>query len=76
MEPLKKKHLFWDINIKELDPYKHKKFILERILNYGDVDDFKWALNQYGKQGLKEVNFKRLDKKSANFWQLYLKVNG
>lgn len=73
MQPLTKKHLFWDVDLKTLDPKKHKKFIIERILNFGDIEDFKWALNFYGQNELKQVNFKRLEKKSANFWRFYFK---
>lgn len=76
MQTLAKKHLFWDVNLSELNPVKHKKFIVERILNLGDIDDFNWALKQYGQNELKlAVNLKRLNNKSRNFWRLYFQLN-
>ena len=68
METLKKKSLFWDTETP--DPEKHKQFILERILNFGDVEDFFWALDQYGNERIKEalIKNKTLDDKSLNFW--------
>lgn len=66
------KTLFWDVNFKDLDFEKHDKFIISRVLSYGDVDDFKKIKEKYGikkiKRIAKEVNLN--NKKSLNFWSL------
>lgn len=75
METLTKKSLFWDVNT--LDPVKNKKFIIERILNYGDEVDFCWAKETYGDKKIKEALLKSraLDKKSLSFWCQYFKLD-
>jgi hypothetical protein len=35
-------NLFWDIDLQDLDIEKHKKYIIERVLEYGTFDD--WLL--------------------------------
>jgi hypothetical protein len=71
METLQKKSLFWDVEF--LDPQKYGKFIVERILTFGDQEDFRWALNFYGKDRIKQYfsESKNLDKKSSSFWRQY-----
>ncbi len=73
-ELVKKRYLFWDVS--KIDPYKNVDFIILRILQFGDIDDFKWALSFYGQEKIKKVFMKigkKLDKKSLNFWKLYFK---
>lgn len=74
---LKKKNLFWDVSLKDLDPEENKKFIIERILLRGDLDDFRWAVNFYGKKDIKNIflETKKLDYKSQNFWCFYFNVD-
>lgn len=75
MKTLKKRSLFWDAS--GIDPKKNKKFIIERVLNFGDEDDFRWAIKFYGNDEIKDnlVNSKSLDKKSLNFWCQYFNLS-
>ncbi|MDA3814791.1 MAG: hypothetical protein PF549_00280 [Patescibacteria group bacterium] len=75
MKTLEKRSLFWDV--KSVDIEKNKNFIIERILSFGDLDDFFWALDLYGQEEFKKVllNSRRLDKKSTNFWGNYFNLN-
>jgi len=41
-----KKSLFWDVA--QIDEAKNSRFIIERILNVGDEDDFQKLLNTTG----------------------------
>ena len=77
MKTLKKQHLFWDVNLQEIDPQKNKRFIIERILSRGDLDDFHWASVYYDKELIKNVliNNRTLDAKSQNFWCLYFNID-
>jgi len=74
MEILQKTSLFWDV--KDLDPRKHARFVIERILAFGDEDDFSWAVDFYGKEKIKECFLKNkvLDKKSTSFWCQYFNL--
>ena len=75
MQTLTKKSLFWDVA--EIDPQKNKKFIIERILNFGDEADFRWAMKSYGEGEVKETILKTraLDDKSRFFWCQYFNLD-
>lgn len=47
METLRKKSLFWDIEPGGLSPESHWFFIIERILEFGDIDDLRWMKNNF-----------------------------
>ncbi|MFA4998417.1 MAG: hypothetical protein WC514_00085 [Candidatus Paceibacterota bacterium] len=74
METLQKVSLFWDV--RDLDPQKHARFIIERILAFGDENDFSWAVGFYGKEKIKECFLKSrsLDRKSTSFWCQYFNL--
>ena len=70
------KHLFWDVNINELDFQKNKKMIIHRVLDYGLIDDW-WIIKKYyGIVQIAEiaVTIKDLDKKSASFIAAITKI--
>ncbi len=75
MKTLNKTSLFWDAE--KINPGKNKRFIIERILELGDVDDFRWAVSFYTKEDIKNALLKsrKLSKKSANFWKAYFNIN-
>jgi hypothetical protein len=68
MEIFKKRSLFWDVS--ELDAQKNERFIIERVLNFGDEKDFRWALDFYGEEKLKKalLQDKSITRKSLFFW--------
>jgi len=70
------KTLFWDVKINDLDYEKHANFIVGRVLNYGDVNDYKEIKKEYGDRKIKgiarEINY--ISKKNINFWSLILKI--
>lgn len=70
------KHLFWDVNIKELDFQKNMKQIIHRVLDYGLIDDWLFIQNYYGIREIAEValTIRDLDKKSASFIALIAKI--
>ena len=76
MPTLKKVNLFWDVDHTMLDATKHRRFIVERILGRGDIDDLRWAEVTYGAETIKEVvcSARSLDRRSLNFWQLYFSI--
>lgn len=69
--PLTKKSLFWDTDIKSIDPVLHKRFVIERILKLGDFDDYRWMRNTYSTEDMRNVILEErsdLDPKSISFW--------
>lgn len=64
---------FWGDDLKELSWKKHKKYVTKTILNKGDKKATGWLLRQVDKLSLKRIlPSLKLDKKSANFWKIYL----
>ena len=61
---------FWDIDPATLDPTKHRRYIIERLLELGDSEAVSWMRMAFSQKeivaALKEA--RALTKKSANFW--------
>lgn len=72
-----RKELFWDIDITKLDLNKHRNLIIERVLSYGNVDEFRFILTQYKKNTIKEEIKKigYLDPKTYNFVLTYFNLS-
>ena len=70
------RHLFWDVNINELDLQKNRKQIIHRVLDYGLMDDWYIIQNYYGIKEIAEIalTIRDLDKKSASFISLISKI--
>ena len=75
METLKKTALFWDVA--DIDPKKNEKFVIERILAFGNEDDFHWAKKFYGDEIIKKniLKSKTLDTRSLYFWCKHFNID-
>lgn len=60
---------FWDTPIKNLEKHKHSTFILERIMRYGTIEDYKILKTTYTHEELKAIarTVKELDAVSLSF---------
>jgi hypothetical protein len=69
------KSLFWDSSVDKIDIKTHKKYIIERILEYGDTGPVKWMFETYPLKEVKKVlkESRALSKKSSDFWRSVLK---
>ena len=47
--------LFWDTDPKKLDMQKHAKYIIERIMDFGNEDEARWMRRYYPKSLLADV---------------------
>ncbi len=47
--------LFWDMNVQQLDTTAHAKTIIERVLNYGTLDDWRWLVSVYGTETIRRT---------------------
>ncbi len=78
MSSLTKKSLFWDTNTQTIDMIKNKRYIIERILKFGNLVDYFWLKSIYPTDEIKEVitrNRSELDKRSLNFWRNIYNIN-
>lgn len=64
--------LFWDVDPKTIDPKKHAKYIIERVLDFGNDSEVRWVWQNYSPRLIKNVvNTSRvLHAKSKALWQL------
>lgn len=67
-------HLFWDTPIENVDPAEHCGFIVERVMRYGRIEDWRMILRWYGVDGLKDVvvGLRDLDNVGISFLCLML----
>jgi hypothetical protein len=49
------KHLFWDVDSREIDPEKHEAWLVRRVLEHGYWDDWKLVVAIYGMQRLRDT---------------------
>ena len=70
-------HLFWDCDPKSVDPEKHCRFIIGRVLSRGRMDDWNKLRELYGHDRLKSevVQLRSLDPKSLSFCCAYFELN-
>ncbi len=64
---------FWDCDKSKLDLNLHKNYILNRLMQYGNLEAIKWILNNYEREYVVKYLTKKgkntLDRKSYLFWE-------
>jgi hypothetical protein len=74
MIPVNFEKYLWGCDFNSLNFEKHKIFVTERILNFGNMESVKWVTDLInGKELLNLVrNSKNLDAKTKNYWEIIL----
>jgi len=69
-------NLFWDVDINDVDLQKHKRYIVERVLTRGKMQDFEKLLTLYSKEEIRiELKkSKELDPKTLHFCSWYFNI--
>ena len=69
-------HLFWDVKVEDLDVDRSRKFVINRVLDYGLIDDWHLLTEIYGIQEIAATaaSLRNLDKRSASFVSMLSKV--
>ena len=67
-----RQELFWDVNPKKINPKRHARYIIERILDFGNDKDVTWMANYYSKKLIKDVvdNSRVLHNQTRSLWKL------
>ena len=47
--------LFWDVDPKTIDPKKHARYIIERILEFGTDEEARWLWQAYSHSLIQDV---------------------
>lgn len=68
--------LFWDVDPKTIDPEKHARYIIERILDFGDDNEVRWMWQYYNHDLIRDVIMKSrgIFPKTRIFWSLLLSI--
>ena len=71
----KLRHLFWEYDFKELDPFEDEHLIMRKVLSYGGIDDLKTLMDIFGKKRIKEFLLKTkgrgINKKRLRFYEVF-----
>ena len=65
--------LFWDVDPAGIDLKRHSRYIIERVLEFGNLTDVCWLQRHYPTAHIMEVceSSRRLSQKSRNFWRIW-----
>ncbi|MBI5196497.1 MAG: hypothetical protein HZA10_09260 [Nitrospirae bacterium] len=65
--------LFWDTDLKNIHIRRNASYIIERILEMGDLSALKWIQGIYPARKIIEVieTSRKISQKSKNFWQIW-----
>lgn len=68
--------LFWDVDPKTIDPQKHARYIIERVLEFGNDKEVRWLWRNYPRSLIRNVAEKsRVLRPSTQYlWQALTKV--
>jgi len=71
------KQLFWDVDLKDLDPDRSKRLIIERIFVLGTIKEIKIVMDYYGKDIVLDVlrSLNYIDPKTLNFLSVFFNVS-
>lgn len=67
---------FWDVDVAKLDPKKKPYFVINRLLDKGDIEAVRWVKKTYSRQQIADAFLKLRDfnAKVGAFWGLYLHI--
>lgn len=71
--PDQAKKYFWGDNLDEFEWPKHKKYIIQTLLDKGDEQALHWLFAKVSRLEVQKLlPSLRLQSKSDNFWRVYL----
>jgi len=70
-----RRSLFWDVDPKTIDPEKHAEYIIERVLDFGELEEVRWLAHRYPKRLIRKTlkESRVIHDKSRNLWDLVFK---
>lgn len=68
--------LFWETDPQKLDPNHHARYIIERIMDFGNDDEVRWMRRTYPNSLLHQISVTspNLHQSSRTLWQLITQV--
>lgn len=74
--PERLKFFFWDTSLDKIHIKRNARYIIERIMAFGDLDALNWLQRVYPAQTIIDVliTSRNIDEKSRNFWLMWFEV--
>ena len=71
-----RQNLFWDTPVENIDVAKHKRYVVERVLTRGFLEDVYVLIKIYSTEEIREAlrKSKELDPKTINFCSNYFNM--
>ncbi|MBZ0221164.1 MAG: hypothetical protein K8I01_12130 [Candidatus Methylomirabilis sp.] len=71
-------HLFWYVDPEKVDLGKSARYVIERVLELGDLNALKWIQMLYPTGLIFETlkTSRKISHKSKNFWGIWFEVDG
>jgi len=67
---------FWDVEFKELNMKRSTRFILKRILEYGDEKAVTWMKKNFTEKDVEDILINlRISPRSANYWATIFSID-
>ena len=65
--------IFWDTRYESIDWDKHAAYVIDKVLHYGTLGDWKNILAYYGRDKIKQVvlDLRYMDKRALSFCSVY-----
>ncbi|MGQ9512424.1 DUF6922 domain-containing protein [Thermodesulfitimonas sp.] len=65
--PARFRAFFWDTDPEKLDLKRHKTYIIERLLEFGDEEAYRWLFRHYPEEEIKTVvkKSRRISRRTA-----------
>ncbi|WKZ32816.1 MAG: hypothetical protein QY316_13055 [Thermodesulfobacteriota bacterium] len=65
--------LFWDVDPEKIDLEKNARYVIERVLELGDLKALKWIQMLYPTGLIVEIlkTSRKISPKSKNFWTIW-----
>ncbi|MGD2178656.1 MAG: hypothetical protein PVG71_12635 [Anaerolineae bacterium] len=67
---------FWDTDFGQLRASQHQRYVIERLLEYGDDRAIRWLSRTYGVSAIADVvrQSRKISRNTANLWALVLDI--
>lgn len=74
--PASARKYFWDVNFDELDASKHARYVIERLLEYGDFPELRWMFQNFRQEKIEEAlkATRRLSRRRASAWANFFDI--
>lgn len=74
--PERMRYLFWDTSLGKVHIKRNTRYIIERVLEFGDMYALEWLQRVYPARTIADVIFlsRIITEKSRNFWMLWFGI--